>query len=101
MLRDYGVDNVVGDKWAIGFVEAAFRRQGIRYEPSAAPKSDLYRELATMMNAGRVKIIDDKRLQKQLLGLERRTARGGRDSIDHAPNGHDDVANAVAGFGSN
>ena len=27
----------------------------------------------------------------------RRTARGGRDSIDHAPGGHDDLANAVAG----
>ena len=27
----------------------------------------------------------------------RRTARGGRDSVDHPPGGHDDVANAVAG----
>ena len=33
----------------------------------------------------------------QLIGLERRTARGGRDSIDHAPGAHDDLANAVAG----
>jgi hypothetical protein len=33
----------------------------------------------------------------QFLGLERRTARGGRDSIDHAPSGHDDIANCVAG----
>jgi hypothetical protein len=33
----------------------------------------------------------------QLLGLERKTARGGKDSIDHAPGGKDDVANAVAG----
>jgi hypothetical protein len=32
----------------------------------------------------------------QLLGLERRTARSGKDSIDHAPGGHDDVANAAA-----
>src|SRR5262245_64495887 len=30
-------------------------------------------------------------------GLERRTSRGGRDSIDHAPGGHDDLANAAAG----
>lgn len=28
---------------------------------------------------------------------ERRTARGGRDSIGHAPGAHDDVANSVAG----
>jgi hypothetical protein len=30
-------------------------------------------------------------------GLKRRTSRGGRDSIDHAPGGHDDLANSVAG----
>ena len=28
---------------------------------------------------------------------ERRTARGGKDSIDRAPNAHDDLANSVAG----
>jgi hypothetical protein len=32
-----------------------------------------------------------------LVGLERRTSRAGKDSIDHAPGGHDDVANAAAG----
>jgi len=29
--------------------------------------------------------------------LERRTAQGGRDSIDHPPGAHDDLANAAAG----
>jgi hypothetical protein len=33
----------------------------------------------------------------QFLGLERRTARGGKDSIDHAPQSHDDLANVAAG----
>jgi hypothetical protein len=33
----------------------------------------------------------------QLCALERRTARSGRDSIDHPTGAHDDVANAVAG----
>src|SRR5271165_7652972 len=37
------------------------------------------------------------RLGAQLGGLERRTARGGRDSIDHAPGAHDDMVNAAAG----
>jgi hypothetical protein len=27
----------------------------------------------------------------------RRTARGGRDSIDHAPGAHDDLANSACG----
>jgi hypothetical protein len=46
----------------------------------------------------RVELLQHDKLQKQLVGLERRTTRGtGRDIIDHAPNQHDDVANAVCG----
>jgi hypothetical protein len=30
-------------------------------------------------------------------GLERRTTRAGKDSIDHAPGAHDDLINSVAG----
>jgi hypothetical protein len=41
-------------------------------------------------------LLYEPRLLAQRCGLERRTARGGRDSIDHAPGGHNDVA-AVAG----
>ena len=33
----------------------------------------------------------------QIVGLERRVSRAGKDSIDHAPHGHDDLANCVAG----
>jgi hypothetical protein len=36
-------------------------------------------------------------LARQLVALERRTTRGGRDIIDHAPGAHDDRANAAAG----
>jgi hypothetical protein len=60
-------------------------------------KSDLYRELLPLLNSGRVELLEHERLVAQLCGLERRTARSGRDSIDHAPGAHDDIANAVAG----
>ena len=46
---------------------------------------------------GRVALLDMPVLRAQLIGLERRVARGGRDSVDHAPGGRDDVANAAAG----
>jgi hypothetical protein len=42
-------------------------------------------------------LLDDQRLITQLSSLERRTARSGRDSIDHPPGAHDDVGNSVAG----
>ena len=71
--------------------------QGIRCEQSAEPKSSLYTNLLPLLNSNRIELLDHPRLVTQLCGLERRTARGGRDSIDHAPGGHDDLANAVAG----
>jgi hypothetical protein len=45
----------------------------------------------------RVELLDLPRLTTQLCSLERRTARGGRDTIDHAPGAHDDIVNAAAG----
>jgi hypothetical protein len=42
-------------------------------------------------------LLENRTLVAQLCSLERRTARGGRDSIDHPPGGHDDLANAAMG----
>jgi hypothetical protein len=50
-----------------------------------------------LLNARRVELLDHHRLAAQLVGLERRTSRQGKDSIDHSPGGHDDLANAVGG----
>src|SRR5262245_16794000 len=38
-----------------------------------------------LVNRGKVELLDVPPLVAQLCGLERRTARGGRDSIDHSP----------------
>ena len=75
----------------------ALAKYGIACEQSAAPKSDLYGEMLPLINSRSVALLDNQRLVSQLVGLERRVSRGGRDSIDHGPSGHDDVANAVAG----
>jgi hypothetical protein len=71
--------------------------RGIAYVPSERVKSDIYRDMLPILNSRQCQLLDIKRLTSQLHGLERRTARGGRDSIDHGPGQHDDVANAVAG----
>src|SRR5262249_1029669 len=60
-------------------------------------KSDLFVDLLPMLNAGRITLPKSERLTNQLCGLERRVARSGKDSIDHGPGTHDDVANSVAG----
>jgi hypothetical protein len=96
-LKAYGVASIYGDRYGGEWPRERFRIRGISYEPAEKPKSDLYRDLLPLLNSGRVELLDNSRLVAQLTGLERRTARGGRDSIDHAPNGKDDLANAVAG----
>jgi hypothetical protein len=96
-LALYHVRRVVGDRYAGEWPREQFRKRGVDYIPSLIVKSDLYRNLLPLLNSRRVQLLDDRRLISQLHGLERRTARGGKDSIDHAPGQHDDVANAVAG----
>jgi hypothetical protein len=97
LIKSYGAYSVQGDRYAGEFPREQFRDNGVTYELSEKVKSDIYRDVLPLLNSGRVELLDHPRLVTQLCGLERRTARGGRDSIDHAPGGHDDIANAVAG----
>ena len=97
LLKRYRIVKVTGDRYAGEWPREQFRKLGISYEPAAKPKSDLYRDLLPAINSRRIDLLDHPRLVNQLVSLERRTARGGRDSIDHAPGAHDDIANAVAG----
>jgi hypothetical protein len=69
----------------------------VNYEPAENSKSEIYVDLLPLINSGAVDLLDHGRLVMQLTSLERRTSRGGRDSIGHAPGAHDDIANAVAG----
>jgi hypothetical protein len=96
-LKTYRITKVKGDRYAGEWPREAFRKYGITYEPSADPKGVLYLNLLPLVNSGKVRLLGNKRLVMQLIGLERRTSRAGRDSVDHAPGGHDDLANAAAG----
>jgi hypothetical protein len=97
LLKGYGLHAVTGDHYAGEWPRERFLLHGVRYVVADKAKSDIYRDLLPLLNSGKVELLDHSRLVAQLCGLERRTARSGKDSIDHAPGGHDDVANAVAG----
>jgi hypothetical protein len=96
-LKSYGVGRVRGDRYGGEWPREVFRKHGVEYSVADKAKSDLYRDLLPLLNSGRCELLDHPRLVAQLCSLERRTARGGRDSIDHAPGAHDDAANCVAG----
>ena len=97
LLKGYHLGEVAGDRWGGEFVREQFDKRGITYRVSEKSKSDLYRELLPLLNSRRVELLDLPRLHAQLGALERRTARGGHNSIDHPPNGHDDLINSAAG----
>lgn len=98
LLKSYGIASVTGDRYAGEWPREQFRKQGITYKIADKPRSDLYRDLLPALNSRTIDLLDDDKLVNQIVGLERRVARGGKESIDHGPNGHDDVANAVAGL---
>jgi hypothetical protein len=97
LLDRFGVKRVVGDRYAGLWPVSRFAAHGVTFEQSARPKSDLYHDALPLLNSRRVELLEHQRLSAQLCGLERRTSRSGKDSIDHGPGGHDDIANAVCG----
>ena len=97
VLKSYGLSSVTGDAYAGLWPRERFATHGITYELSALTKGAIYLNALPLLNSRQVELLDHKVLVSQLCGLERRTARGGRDSIDHGPGAHDDVANAAMG----
>jgi hypothetical protein len=118
-VRRYWCDRLIGDAYSAEWCRQAFASHGVNYrrcttsvwkESTAGqflggelshgvlkPKSQLYAELLPRLTSGEVELLDDDLLITQLASLQRRTRSGSRDSIDHPPGGHDDLANAVAG----
>jgi hypothetical protein len=100
LLKDYGLSEISGDCYSSAWVEVAFRDAGINYIRSEKPKSALYLEAAPLFARGVISLPNHPTLLRELRLLERRTHRSGRDTVDHAPGGHDDCANATLGVAS-
>jgi hypothetical protein len=97
LLRQYRCTSVYGDRYAGEWPREQFKRHSINYLPADKSKSDIYLDFLPLVNSRGVNLLDNDRMLHQFVSLERRTSRGGRDSIDHPRDLHDDVANAIAG----
>src|ERR1700758_32724 len=78
-LKNYRISKVVGDHYGGEFVKEPFRKHAIAYEVSKQVKSDLFRDLLPLLNSGRIRLPRHHRLVAQIVGLERRVSRGGKD----------------------
>lgn len=97
LAREYRCEQVVGDNYSGEWVSQAFRSSGMEYRRSDMPKSALYLEALPYFMRGAVAMPDIHQLARELRLLERRTARSGKDSVDHGTGGSDDFANALCG----
>jgi terminase large subunit-like protein len=96
-LQSYRVLTVYGDRYGGEWPRERFSKHGIIHYSCDKAKSDLYLHALPLLMSGKLDLLDNQRLVSQLAGLERRTGRGGRDSVDHRSGAHDDLANACAG----
>src|SRR5215472_5970400 len=100
ILKRYGCLSVTGDRFAAEWPISSFRTHGIAYEQCEKVKSDLYLALIPTVNSTAIELLDNRQLLGELRRLERKRGRAGKDSVDHPPRLHDDMANAVAGLSS-
>jgi hypothetical protein len=91
----YNVTRIVGDHWGGLFVQEPFQPR--QYVLSEETKSAIYRDGLALLNSRVVQLLDHSVFISQLCNLERSTGRGGKDTIDHPKNQHDDVCNAAMG----
>jgi hypothetical protein len=99
LLKAYGIGEVQGDKYAVGFHADEWKQHGIKFIACERTTSENYLSLLPLLLAGRVRLLDSATLRNQLASLERRVGAGDRETVSHPQiaSAHDDVAAAVAG----
>ena len=98
ILRTYRVDGVTGDNYAKLWTQEAYTTRGVRYDRCNEVRSDVYLASAASFLSGNVRLLDHPRAIGQLANLERRTQRGGKETVGHSLGMHDDLANCIAGI---
>ena len=95
VLKEYRISTVRGDRYAGLWPAERFREHGITYEPADMNRSEIYLAFLPMLTSGKVDLLDHPRMINQFVGLERRTARSGKDSVNSGRvNHHEDIATA-------
>lgn len=97
-FKSYGINSIIGDRYAGDWPADQFMRHGVTYTPSKRSKSEIYIETLPHLNAHAVELLDHQKLIQQFCSLERKVVRGsGREIVDHATGRRDDLANAASG----
>jgi hypothetical protein len=96
VFKSFGISRIIGDHWGGDFVKEPFKKLGITYDLSRKVKSEVYSSFLPLINSRKVDLLDNNRMIQQLVGLEQRVSRSGRNQVDHRPGSHDDLINSAA-----
>ena len=82
MLRSYRITHVTGDHFSGGWAASEFLRHNIKYWASPRNKSELYLRVLPLLLSGRLRLLDNEKLRKQFISLERTLHAGGRETVE-------------------
>jgi hypothetical protein len=97
LAKEYRCRVITGDAYAKGWVKGTIEAFGAEYQQSRLPRSELYLEGLVLFARGQVRLPSHDVMLRELRLLQRRTAKSGRDSVDHIVGSHDDHPNSVFG----
>jgi hypothetical protein len=98
LLKQYGVVEVMGDRFGGGFCSDEWIRNNINFKACENTTSENYLHALPMFLSKRVRLINSNTLRNQLTSLERRVT-GTHETVEHprTAGSHDDCACAVCG----
>jgi hypothetical protein len=63
VLKEYGLDQVHGDRYAGETHRYSFTEEGIRYHPNSFSATDIYEQTEPLVNASELEFLDHPKLQ--------------------------------------
>ena len=98
ILRQYGINTVYSDGFALGICQDMWARNFITNEKSPNNTSQNFLAALPLLTAKRGRLLDDVATRKQLAGLTR-VVKSGHEEVEYprTAGGHGDVAAAVCG----
>jgi len=97
IAKSYGCDRILADQYGFAPLAELFRQHGVRLVEipwTAASKAPRFHGVRDSMADGRVHLVDDDELLRELLAVQGRLTRGGGEQIE-ARRGHDDRVSAA------
>jgi hypothetical protein len=96
-LSRYRLTSVYGDSYAVGWVAAELKSNGINLRKAERDKSEIFLDGLPLLTSASVVLLDNQELITQLVNLQREVGKTGRDRIVKMRGFKDDLANAVMG----